>query len=435
MLAPIVVLTALVGCRSNGQTDLVEREMRQQEDQIYALQDYLNNYQQLLCQSRTENESLKQQLAEGRPIESAPAPTRDVGKSRLKSSPQTPFPPTRKDSGPQLGEPESSPSVPKVEMGEPEVPPLRDTSAADREERRDESDSSKPPANHIEKSVQPADYEMPVNDTAGQTPLAVDTTTQADEAPSEIAAAIPPPQQVVLQGQVATEDGDPCPHILVDVKPQLTSGQPVDYRGALSLMVMDPNSARPTANLARWDFAADDLDQAILQTADGPLLEFPLQLPSGVPADRPLELWVRLLPENGGKVLAHATVDLSRASQFCSATPAEAPIVERAIQIVDSRLPSPSAGAVHETGWQVARPDQPNFQLSGTVSAGSGWHTATQTVPATELIATRPNPVVAPPTPSTPICSPPPASKQAPEWSPDRAEDIKSQEPAWSPTR
>ena len=58
------MLLALVGCKSNGQTDLVEREMRQQEDQIYAMQDYLNNYQQLLCQTRAENESLKQQLAE-----------------------------------------------------------------------------------------------------------------------------------------------------------------------------------------------------------------------------------------------------------------------------------------------------------------------------------------------------------------------------------
>ena len=44
-LSVLVALALVPGCRSATQTDLVEREMRQQEDQIYALQDYLADYE------------------------------------------------------------------------------------------------------------------------------------------------------------------------------------------------------------------------------------------------------------------------------------------------------------------------------------------------------------------------------------------------------
>ena len=39
--------------------------MRLQEDKIYALQDYLSEYQQLVCQYRSENEALKEQMQDG----------------------------------------------------------------------------------------------------------------------------------------------------------------------------------------------------------------------------------------------------------------------------------------------------------------------------------------------------------------------------------
>ena len=36
-----------------------------QEDQIYSMQDYIHQYQQLVCQYRNENASLKRQLSQG----------------------------------------------------------------------------------------------------------------------------------------------------------------------------------------------------------------------------------------------------------------------------------------------------------------------------------------------------------------------------------
>jgi hypothetical protein len=439
ILVPLVMLLALVGCKSNGQTDLVEREMRQQEDQIYAMQDYLNNYQQLLCQTRAENEFLKQQLADGQPARMSTAPKSDSAKSRIKSPSQTPsqtpIPPSPKTNGPQLGDPEATPEVPKLDLDNPAVPPLRDTSAEDRRgpegDDRELAAAQKRPK-HV---VETASYEVESKEPAAAAQPMQHETKAADAQPLAPAEQT---QQVILQGQVVADEENGSPHMLVDVQPQIASGQPVNFRGRLSLMVMDPNGEQPTPSLARWDFTADELDQATVNSTEGPQFEFPLQLPSGVPTDRPVELWVRLLPEAGGKVLAHATVDLSRECQFSSAGPPTAPVVQRAPQIVDSSVtPAQSIqAAICESGWQVARPDQPAPQLPNQVSAGSGWRTATESIPQVEAIATRvesPMPLPISARPPDPIRKAP--IPKSPEWSPERANDAKPAAPSWSPTR
>ena len=45
-------------------------------------------------------------------------------------------------------------------------------------------------------------------------------------------------------------------------------------------------------------------------------MQFRLELPADLATDRPTEFWVRLMPENGGKVLGHARMDLSRPTRF-----------------------------------------------------------------------------------------------------------------------
>jgi hypothetical protein len=445
VLLATILLSAVAGCRSAAPPDVVERELRHQEDEIYCLKDYLNNYQQLLCQAREENETLKQQLGDGQaapsPSSSKSSPSNtDLGPSRLKNPPQTPIPPAKKSNGSHFNQPETQPGVPKLEMGEPEVPPLRDTSAEDRRDAHDHGGPSNIAAKHVDNEVQAAAYEAPL-------PVEVPANSYPPEAPSMQTAPEPPagrsapPQQVMLQGAVVIDSDGDGPHVLVDVKPELASGQPIEYRGRLSLMVIDPNGARPNSRLARWDFTPDELDQALVNEADGPLLEFPLQMPTGVPTDRPVELWVRLLPEDGDKVLAHATVDLSRASQFSSAGPSAPPIVERAAPIVDRNVaPAQSIQAgVRESGWQVARPDQPQDQPSRQNASCSGWRTATDPVPLVESIPAHVDPVPLRSSPSevSRYESPPAkvASRPSPEWSPERADDTKPAVPDWSPTR
>ena len=302
--------------------------------------------------------------------------------------------------------------MPKLELGEPEVPPLKDSSC------------NTLPIIHV------VGYEATANypDDAAS---AAQNLAERHESPS----ASDLPDQIVVRGQIFQDAGVTGPRILADVEPGLSSGQPAAFRGPMSLMVLDPNREGHVVSVARWDFGADDLDNAAVQTSQGPALEFPLQLPPEAPTDRPVELWVRLLRADGQKLLAHATIDLSRSGQFCSAMPAALPTVAHAVQIVDSSPTSagtPSA-AIRKTDWQVARPDGPLSDITNQNEMKSEWRPATQPVPdvpkAIERIAS-PLPVISPPSPPKPSYRTEPAEKRpqpkAPDWSPERTEHAAS---------
>src|SRR4051794_2196829 len=57
---------SIAGCQSNSERDLMARDRRTQEDQMWAMQDYLQQYQQLICRFRSENASLRRQLNDER---------------------------------------------------------------------------------------------------------------------------------------------------------------------------------------------------------------------------------------------------------------------------------------------------------------------------------------------------------------------------------
>ncbi len=63
--AALLLLIAPLGCRSQGELDLAERDMRLQENRIYKLQEYVQQYQQMLEDCQAENESLRKQIAGG----------------------------------------------------------------------------------------------------------------------------------------------------------------------------------------------------------------------------------------------------------------------------------------------------------------------------------------------------------------------------------
>jgi hypothetical protein len=56
----------LSGCHGGPKTDVIERELRWQEDQIYALEDYLMEYQAKVRRLRCENQTLRQSLAKAK---------------------------------------------------------------------------------------------------------------------------------------------------------------------------------------------------------------------------------------------------------------------------------------------------------------------------------------------------------------------------------
>jgi hypothetical protein len=343
-------------------------------------------------------------------------------------------------------------------MGEPEVPPLRDTSAEDHAAPTNERTHTAAVA-HLDREVHIAAYEEPAKSeprptaevhctaraaTLESTEPTCDAQNPSFDAQNLHAAARTQPEQVVVEGEVTPAAAGEPPHILVHIIPELASGQPVDFRGTASLMLLDPSHEGPRSRLARWDFSTADLEAANDHSTQSVCLDFPLQVPADAVRRALVEIWVRLLPNGGGKLLAHATVDFSRICQFSSAAP-QTRRVERVSPLIDYHV-SPTAATtasgpygLSKSGWQVARPDRPNDCSPGGSSTGTGWRMATEPVPT---IASRPTP-----RDSARFATPPMdryrdefresegASRDAPEWSPERADDSKPVEPAWSPTR
>lgn len=362
----LVVAASLVGCRSGVERDVVQRELRQQEDQIYALEDYLQEYQQLLCDVRAENAALKRQVVQRQFRDRAP-----TGSEREVDT--LPSPPVQAPSPIQLEPPPAevapTPEVPSLDLSNPDVPPLGSSSA--REPSR-------------------------ISDRAWEQAAA---KIEADGI--EVVEA--PPTAVVLRGEVQVEvnndNTEAGPRVLLTVEPIDDEGRRVTFLGKLSVLVLDPAAPEKQRQLARWDFSSDELVDVANDAADGGY-ELPLQLPTGSPTTRPLELWVRLLPEDGEKLLGRTTMDLGRAGRFATAEiqpaekssnqsprhPAQAAVAEvpssnrqrPRLTILDSN--------VQQSGWQIAKPGEFVGQPSSASTATSEWKLATRLIPESETV-------------------------------------------------
>ncbi len=304
------------------------------------------------------------------------------------------------------------PEVPSLDMTDPEVPALDDQSANDPEE--------------FAYDVEPA--------------------------AAEIEVVSQPPSAVVLRGEVQLDEGqlgDKAigPRVLLEVEPVSDDGLPTEFHGRLSLLVLDPSARQKEQQLARWDFDSADLEPMVQPSGDGTTFEFPLQLPADAPLNRPLELWVRLEPEDGDKLLGRTTMDLSRPGRFASA--------EVPTDTASAKKQHPVQAASAEVS--ILSPLKSNSRLANSVVQSSEWHTAK---PGDKLkshgaksstdwkLATRPVPEAE----STPVAvSEPnrygttaPANgaryevAEAPQWSPERPVGSQTEspsEPDWSPTR
>ncbi len=74
-LAPLACL-AVAGCRTNPNITLLERELRLQEDKIYALQECVEDHQAELQTARRENAALRERLGTGQPGSDQPVDVR-----------------------------------------------------------------------------------------------------------------------------------------------------------------------------------------------------------------------------------------------------------------------------------------------------------------------------------------------------------------------
>jgi hypothetical protein len=438
VLVGVWLTLALAGCHGGAQSDIVERELRWQEDQIYAMEDYISDYQQLLCQYRSENSALKRQLGYGHQKEN---PERQIRRDdqRIQDTEEI----IREFDQPaiQPGVPSLMDTLPggsgasqRQEFG-PDLefrPARRSTPGVRRtvlEQRLDQ------PQEQLEESWPEADS------------LALDEAfaVELQQVPEEADDSPEPLQHVVVRGDVLPPDDDQTgPRLLVNVEPLGGSGGPAEFAGGLSLMILDTSGEKPRG-IARWDFSPEQLTE-LLGEELGPTMEFPLQLPADTPTDLPLQIWVRLVPADGEKVLAHSILDLQQPGPFSSVRPQPIVLQQEVVQSepraeVENEPVTFSMGDWN--GWQVARPDQLGDDSANRRPSESRWRKATQPIPT---MVNQGRPVVVAATESNPTGEDRVARRakatdvKPPAWSPDRSGDsVKPSAdvspPAWSPER
>jgi hypothetical protein len=188
-------------------------------------------------------------------------------------------------------------------------------------------------------------------------------------------------------------------------------------------------------------------------------MRFYLELPAGTPINQLAELWVRLVPHEGEKFLAHTNVDLGMPGRFASSEgaglndglanePAAGPLsVEGATSI-----PVRASASILESDWSIARPGEPANLPSAEEIATGGWRTSSEPIAnvaqASAIMKPKP-PVIQQAGHVEDLSESKPArAYRAPTWSPERSRDVAAhsdgsaasdsslpQLPSWSATR
>jgi hypothetical protein len=419
----IAVWALLAGCQSGAQQDLVARELRMQEDQIYAMEDYLTQYQQLVCKYRSENAALRRRLTDDYyDGEDLPPPrkTPRAGGDRTTPPGGTSIE-IRETPGREGGQPPSR----EIEIELPDVPPLEGSTsneappgqvvtAAYNESGEAASAAGKAPGTRSEKPTGKAQAQ-------GIIDRSKTIATASDSKPT------PRPGQTPLRLHGEVVEGDPGagPRLVVNVEIIDEAGSGAISAGEVSLMLLAQNGKRGQQSLARWDFGNEDIQAAKQDAAEERIMQFYLELPAETPRLESTELWARLVPSEGEKLLARASVDLRRPGLFASMEGSERteevrdePAIAADGNAEAAGFPARIAASLIEGDWTIARPGEPaNLPGAGDDLTGS-WRASSEPMPAAvppprkevqpaHYVATENKPE-------------PPRAYKPPTWSPER---------------
>jgi hypothetical protein len=286
--AAAVAATCLTGCKSDLNQQLLERELRYQEDQIYQLQDELQSACARLERSAGENASLKRQLGMNEGDSAAPRSTPVRPRAGV-PTPVTVPPALQIPDGPG-GLPTGPLAPPKLEG----VPPLPGsgprTSAVPPPTGGEAGLALPPPAGGGE--VRRLSHEELVADAGRATHLVVNAT----------------------QTSCLDTDGDGASDGLAVVfEPRDADERLVAVTGPVSIAVFDAAAGTDTATgepapIARWDIAAEETLTRFKRTSRQRGLAFQLPWPGRPPAGSHVRVAVRLAPPEGNPLEADATI-------------------------------------------------------------------------------------------------------------------------------
>ncbi len=438
MVGLALSIAFLAGCQNNSERDLIARDRRMQEDQIYALQDYITQYQRLLCQYRSENASLKRQLSEDSSVEPQmaepqlmPRPRSGIPSTTKTPQFQTPTPPGVKQQ--QVSPPRTPPK-----METPEVPPLESTTTDD--SSTTESLLGEATEQHeLAPRVLKASYDEPVRQSAttAAIPRANRGTTHTTGVTSD----------VMLSGEVVVNSTG-GPRLMIDVVPFGAAAHVQPFEGSVSLMLLVDDDHGKRRSLGRWDYGPDDVRSAIRPTDSRSTMRFFIELPAGTPTSEASQLWVRLIARDGTKLLAHTNVNLARHGKFSSRTnknwPSEEAFVSTSYEEEESTSANSLGATTNEGTWAVAEPGKPaNLPVEARDKSGAGgWRVATEPMPKVVATSTEPTSSMPKKAPSRHIHSPLKTATKEPSvrpgWAPERSGTAASNaatRPSWSATR
>ncbi|HEX3600928.1 MAG TPA: hypothetical protein VHU84_12340 [Lacipirellulaceae bacterium] len=444
-LGAALSIAVVAGCQNNSERDLIARDRRVQEDQIFALQDYITQYQRLLCQYRTENASLKRQMADGYAVEpQSTAPERALP-SRLnnpatKPTPhfQTPEPPGVKQQ--QL--PSTTPGSPAPRIETPDVPPLKSTTMNESAIHDNYRPNASSEREQTSSPVVAASYEEPVRKSAASR-LAHSINIKSPSAGQ-------PSSEAMLSGEVIANKSGGGPRLMIDVVPPsiVEASRPFDGSVSLMLLAIDEDGKQRT--VGSWDYGSEDVLAAMEMASGQPTLRFFIELPAKTARSDASQLWVRLAPRDGAKIVAHANVNLAQPGIFSSRSSKTWPREEAVVAAsYEQETTTPAAPAtdvpavVNDTTWAIAQPGKPaNLPAEARDESGAGgWRTSSEPMPvpiAQSHEIARPRLANAPPRrkPAPAPVADKPISP--PGWSPERTSDGThrvADRPNWSATR
>ena len=302
---PIFVMAAVVlcclGCKSDLSQQLLERELRMQEDQIYQLQDELQDKCARLDRTAGENTSLKKQLGFGEndgpsprrgpllPPVGQPAPAIRSGPSQpLLVPPAIDIPGVRPPAGGPAAPPGGSPPVPGTVPGTIGPPKLDGIPPLPTEPRFPGATAPR-----TSSSV------MPVSATVADTgdPTADPPEGQRLSHEESLADAGRITHLIVNPGRTACFDGDGdgfSDGLAIVIEPRDGDERLVTAAGDVSISVFDPGGPTGAAPVAHWDIPAREAVGHFRRTSRNRGLHFVLRWPGLPPQGEHVRVQVAL---------------------------------------------------------------------------------------------------------------------------------------------
>lgn len=316
----------VAGCRLSGSQELLERELRQQEDKIYELKWQLEDCQDETARLRRENERLRAgrdisppALPSTPPARTTPPqndlPQLDVTPG-VEAPPEASLPgaaPPAGQQAPPFKPPLVLPPSPDMPEGQPPAPPPSSAPPSAAPPSSPGASSAAPPSS----SGQPPRLLAPL------LPEGEEVTAVRDDAVTSITL-----NRHLTGGYNADATvGDEGVTVLVE--PRSDSGDLVLATGDVEIVVLDPARQGPEARVAKWDFTAQQAAVLLRKMPTGGGLHFELPWPDQPPTNRALRLYVRFTTSDGRKLVAEQPIDIepsgNQARQWSSATQARRP--------------------------------------------------------------------------------------------------------------